>query len=192
MIPTRKNCTHCGRWLLCCINFRVAERNPDDTPKRLQSWCNECKNESSRILNGRKRRGARYNKNRHLPDSQLRTRRLTRYHKRQTAKRRGDPYVPLEPLAQWLKARISESSAAEVALLLRLDREHTKRLANQIVISTKTGRVERQLDIRLSRAEQILLKFETPLMSVYSPDDYPWLYEGRRPRKRPRKPPHAA
>lgn len=192
MIPARKNCAHCGRWLYSFLNFYVAERDDDGNPVRVGSWCKQCNREAVRVRNGRRRRGARYNPQRKLTPEQSRKRRNDRHKRRKTAQRKGDPLVPLWPLAAWLKERVAESNKRRIALRADIDDSELERLLNQVVINGKTGRIERQMDIYLSKVERILIRFEEPLLSVYPDDLFPWLYEGRRPRKRPRKARRAA
>jgi hypothetical protein len=183
-LPARKNCTKCGRWLLCCLHFHVAERDSDGEPKRLQSWCKSCQREASRIRNGRRRRGYRYNKQRTLTKEQRRKRRNLRHRRWKTSLRHGDPLLPIDPLVKFLRRLIAEEGLFSLAAHSGLDQRFLDKIAHGIVVN-KNGRIERQRRIRLSVAERILDATETNLTYVWDPDLYPWLYTDKRPRPYP-------
>lgn len=100
-----------------------------------------------------------------------------------TSLRMGDPLLPIGPFQEWIARRLEEMTLAELARVTRMDPGYLKRL--RAGVSANQGRIEPQLRVRLSVVERALVYLDTPLVLVYDPDRYPWLYMDRVPRRYP-------
>jgi hypothetical protein len=177
----RKFCSSCKHWRHL-IFFHVHTKDVEGNPVRWQSRCETCNRIHKRITEGRRLRGFRYNPHKRTDPEKLRARARARNTRRMNSRRRGDPLVPLKPLADALDEISHEfDSMRQFASYLGADRENLKRLIAQVDVR-KDGEIRKWLDIRLSMVDDILTKLEIPLPEVYDPDKYPWLYEDRRPR----------
>lgn len=180
----RKFCTSCKHWRHL-IYFHVHTKDTNGNPVRWQSRCETCHRIHKRITEGRRLRGFRYNqRSRRTAAQQNRIERM-RHNRRMTSRRKGDPFVPLKPLASALEDIIVEfESQRRLAMYLGMDESRLRKIIACIDVRLD-GSIVKAIDIRLSQADAILTKLEIPLSEVYDDKRYPWLYDDRRPKRYP-------
>lgn len=181
---------HAGPRWIHGIYFHASGWNEDGSaPVRLQSRCQTCMRIEQRIRKGRKKRGLKFNPQRKLSKSVSDRRRRLRHNRRQNAKRKGDPLLPLKPFAVFLRERIARDGGRAVARQAGVDEATLRRMSNQVYAPSNqhgNGRVERWLDIPLSTLDDMAMRLDVDLNLIYDFDSLRGL-DGQTPRRYPTK-----
>jgi DNA-binding protein HU-beta len=167
-LPTRKHCSRCTRWLVCAIHFRPAERR-GDCIVRLQSQCNGCVRERTRVRVGRLRRGVAYNPRRPaMSRDKANWKRRSRMGRIRGAIGEGDPLLPIGPLRHWLNEQIMTNGIAGVARQMDADPEYLTRIWRGVYWNTSAKRWGRQHYVRLSLVDRWVTLFGGHLDDLYT------------------------
>ena len=183
---------HAGPRWIHGIYFHASGWNEDGSaPVRLQSRCQACMRIEQRIRKGRKKRGIKFNPQRKMTKSQDARRKRQRYNRRQNAKRKGDPVLPLKPFAAFLRNRIARDGMAEVSRQAGVDEAILRRMAHEVhppnnSQNGRPGRVDKWLDIPLSRLDNMAVRLDVDLNLLYDFDSLKAL-DGNVPRQYPTK-----